>query len=230
MKDRSIYILIFWCLIFFPSFAKEEENTPKHLPNNKESDKVIGYFRCCNDSLKYKSALFLLSNMPFNYSICGDNIDEYEKACRKIAYKPKELRSKLYKQVSTNINKNSWKPVSDICMLNSQYLINYINKSVDNWENQTWSKEYSWDDFFNYVLPYRISNEPLSNWHQTIDIEYPYLNGSHYWSNRGIQFDFSKAILSSSDTCHVIGASKDKVVSLNQNNSKVSFHFFQKCL
>lgn len=176
MKQKNcwVYILLFLSCIVFCSSHKNDDRLVAypHATNNRhELEKVIEHFKNSTDTLKYKAALFLIQNMPYNYSIYGDNMPEYETAYHAIARKSKESRSQEYLQLSKNIDKSTWKAISDIQTINANFLISHINETVDNWRSQTWAKEYSQNDFFNYVLPYRIANETLSDWHHTIDAE-----------------------------------------------------------
>ncbi len=226
-KCLWIYSALFSICVIFTSSSKKNSMLvayPHATNNQHELEKVLMYFKNNADSLKYESALFLIQNMPYNFSIYGDNIEEYEKACKEIASMPKELRTQEYFQLSKNIDKSTWKAIPDIQTINADFLTKYVNETVDNWRKQTWSKEYSKNDFFNYVLPYRIANETLSNWHRTIDTEYPYLNKNCFWSNHGIRYDYSQAILSNnSESTHEMGAVKGVAMSLNTPNAKVTF-------
>lgn len=73
---------------------------------------VLNYFKnnTGKDSLKYKAALFLIKNMPYNYSIYGENVQEYEDSCN-------ELHLNLKKSEAKNIYNIQIAPIPIIGML-----------------------------------------------------------------------------------------------------------------
>lgn len=68
--------------------------------------------------------------------------------------------SKIYGDF--NLNKNEKK--YDIKTIDSVYLCENIELAYDAWQKYPWSKSYSFQDFCEYILPYRIGNEKLTNW------------------------------------------------------------------
>lgn len=56
------------------------------------------------------------------------------------------------------------KNVSDVSVVSSDLLIENIDLAFEAWRRRKWSKYYSFEGFCDYVLPYRINNEPLENW------------------------------------------------------------------
>jgi hypothetical protein len=54
--------------------------------------------------------------------------------------------------------------VYDIDIITSDYLIENIDMAYNQWQNLSWNKNLSFGDFCEYLLPYRLGNEPLENW------------------------------------------------------------------
>ncbi|MDG1137252.1 MAG: hypothetical protein P8N28_03230, partial [Phycisphaerales bacterium] len=54
--------------------------------------------------------------------------------------------------------------VEDTQSISAAYLIENIDLAFSSWQNNPWSKELSFEDFCEYVLPYRGSNEPVEFW------------------------------------------------------------------
>ncbi len=216
--DWILNVLILFCVMNHAIIVHSQT-----LFSSSVQTRVLDYFKnnAIRDSLKYKSALFLIKNMPYNYSIYGENVQEYEDSCQRIAFEPQEIRSQKYLQYSNSTNTNNWHAISDIKKLDAGYLINYVNETVDMWLKQPWSKNYSCDDFINYVLPYRVSYETLSDWRHTISTEYPYLNSEYFWSNRGVRFNYLQAELDSACVGTLLGTSNDSIIVMKSNSSAI---------
>lgn len=76
-----------------------------------------------------------------------------------------------------HINKNNYKFILDSLNLHiktdlmydtqyidPQYLIENCNKAFYAWKNYPWSKGYTKSIFYEYILPYRINKENLTDW------------------------------------------------------------------
>lgn len=48
--------------------------------------------------------------------------------------------------------------------MTADYLINNIDHAFKVWKHRPWNKTLGFDDFCELILPYRIGNEPLSDW------------------------------------------------------------------
>lgn len=55
---------------------------------------------------------------------------------------------------------------NDIAEADSAYLCDNIDWSFKVWEEQLWGRNVSFEDFCEYILPYRVGNEALSSWRQ----------------------------------------------------------------
>ena len=65
--------------------------------------------------------------------------------------------------------------VYDARCIKSEYLINEINAAFNSWECSPWREEIGFEDFCEYILPYRVVDEPLSSWRDSLRSEYDYL-------------------------------------------------------
>lgn len=137
--------------------------------NRSELEKVLKHYR--NDSLKYSAACFLIENMIGKYSVLpSDSKDKYRQvldclpeedpiswdAGKSIVW---HVLDSLSKRMGQNLRK-----VRDLETVSSEFLINNIDQAFSVWKSSPFTRYYSLDDFFHFVLPYRISNEPLSDW------------------------------------------------------------------
>ena len=67
---------------------------------------------------------------------------------------------KKWKQVSFY----SLPKVYDAQVITSNYLIENIDLAFKVWKKYPWNRSLDFDDFCEFILPYRIDNEPLSSW------------------------------------------------------------------
>ena len=137
--------------------------------NRKELEKVLHHYqKNPADSLKYKAACFLIENMPFYTYSYGEQLENYKSYYTWL----KKSKSKTPQQVVDSIKKiyGPMKEPSkkrDIMEIDSAYLCRNIDWAFKVWQEQPWGKNISFETFCEYILPYRIGDEPLSYWRET---------------------------------------------------------------
>lgn len=136
--------------------------------NRSELEKVLRrYQENPADSLKYKAACFLIMNMPFyNYPV-GEQLDNYKTYYIWLKDYPKKTPTEIadsVKNVFGAMEKLETK--RDILEIDSAYLCHNIDWAYKVWQEQPWGKNVSFDVFCEYLLPYRIDDEPLSYWRE----------------------------------------------------------------
>lgn len=137
--------------------------------NRKELEKVLHYYRInLADSLKYKAACFLIENIPFYTYSDGEQLENYKSYYTWL----KKSKGKTPQQVVDSIKKiyGPMKEPSkkrDIMEIDSAYLCHNIDWAFKVWQEQPWGKNISFETFCEYILPYRIGDEPLSYWRET---------------------------------------------------------------
>lgn len=146
--------------------------------NREELEKVLLHFRNDPDPLKYKAARFLIENMPYHYSFEGRGMEQYDSIYLVMASSPHELRDSILSASLESIDFSDKKGVSDARNMDADRLIKIIDEACDAWQKSPWKKDYPEDIFLEYVLPYRIYNEQLSDWQTTVDEEFPYLRSN----------------------------------------------------
>lgn len=145
--------------------------------NRAELEKVLNrYSTKPADSLKYRAACFLIENMPGYHYYEGEELDKhsiYFKLLAESDRNPKEILDSLG-VVYGDFNIGNLKIKHDIHEIDSAYLCENIDLAFEVWQKQPWGKNISFHDFCEYILPYRIGNEKLTNWRK----EYLELYGS----------------------------------------------------
>lgn len=137
--------------------------------NRPELEKVLEHYR--GDSLKYRAACFLIENMIGKYSVLPSGAgDKYRQVLSSLPGEDPvswESGKSVVWHVLDSVSKRTGqdvREVKDLETVSSDFLISNIDRAFGVWESSPFTRYYSLDDFFHYVLPYRISNEPLSDW------------------------------------------------------------------
>ena len=135
--------------------------------NNKvELEKVLAHYQ--DDKLKYEAACFLIENMDAHYCYASKEIDEYYQEMDSIFSLPVQHDS-IYKNAYVHAStkngslRNHEMVLWDHQTLKAEELIKQIDEAFTMWQ-QPWNKDVSFEMFCNYVLPYRITTEPISDW------------------------------------------------------------------
>lgn len=194
--------------------------------NRQELEKVLAYFEDDEDPLKCEAACFLIENMPYHYAPKGENVDYVDSVYLAMSEYPKEQREKVFKELLKAKDLPNGRPEIDIRTVKADYLIKSIDEACDFWHEVAWSKEYDTSLFFDYVLPYRLLDEPQSDWKKTIRQVFPLLHQNKILSTRGWRLEAETLKLKNCSASDKAGASHDKYVQLNQKGAKVSFDVY----
>lgn len=129
--------------------------------------------RYASDSLKLKAAEFLIEHTSLYYSYKGDDMDHYLKQFELFGsgkYSSMEVVDSVRRKYGfINPYRSEMKPDTEI---SPDYLISNIEWAFKVWREQPWGKNVSFDDFCEYILPYRIDDEPLKPWREKIYNEF----------------------------------------------------------
>lgn len=221
MKQFTIFILTALLLCSCDrdlSFALEQAGV-----NRSELETVLKHYQEEGDNFNLESAKFLIQNMPFNYSYEGSMVEALDSLIEQTAYVSDNKRGKNIDDQLANIRGDMHLAV-DIRKVKADYLIKIIDHACDAWRNAPWSGQYDKEVFYEYVLPYRLHNEILSDWHQGIDAVFPYYVRPYLLSRRGVQYEAERAELVGCDTKEAVGTSEGKSVWMKGETSEVRFH------
>ena len=129
--------------------------------NRAELEKVLRHYE--DDDRKYYAACYLIEHMADCYSYRSDRIDSLMKLKVLATFESREWIDSVDAAWGVFSYKGERK-VYDCRVITSDYLINHIDHAFAVWDSRPWSKHYTLDDFCQWVLPYRIADEPLSAW------------------------------------------------------------------
>lgn len=140
--------------------------------NRAELEKVLNHY--AEDSLKYKAACFLIENMPYHYYYTGEEVD-YEKQFFKMLHEttlsPEVIADSLNRgKMNEQFGKTELK--YDIQEMDSAYLVRNIDWAFKVWHEQPWGKKVSFENFCEYMLPYRVGDECPVEWRERLYDKY----------------------------------------------------------
>ena len=184
---RVVFLFVFTCAVCGCTRYSEEvmESLTLAGENRGELVKVLKHYQRGQDTLKYKAASFLISNMKWHH-----NQMQFEKQdtsllnlWRKIDYLYTSLvrnrtdallqtpsleqkffdyglvTAKLMKMTSIPLPVFLRHSVSDLENLSAEFLIEHIDNAFQVWETSYLAKELTFSQFCEYILPYRSMTE-----------------------------------------------------------------------
>lgn len=140
--------------------------------NRVELEKVLFHYR--HDSVKYKAACFLISNMPYHFFYGGPALENYYTYYRSTKGREREVIQIVdsLENISGKFSLDKFNIISDLQVLDSTYLVQNIDWAFKVWKEQPWGKNVSFTDFCEYILPYKIDNEKPSKWREHLYYTY----------------------------------------------------------
>lgn len=170
----------------FSKYQELSDTLELSSTNKTELLKVLDHYEKMDDSLKYKAAVFLIKHMKHHFTYSGEGLETYDlffdtiKPLWKIeTLSPRDKRIQTRK-IADSLNVRSvaqtLELIPDPQFIKSSYLIENIDLAFKAWEGYPWSRTHvSFEDFCKYILPYKVYNEPIQSWRDTIMKRYHWL-------------------------------------------------------
>lgn len=199
------YILFIRCLFitFLITLFASCQDTPPNLEkvlklagdNRKELEKVIAHYQEPRDSLKLKAAYFLITKiMPYEsynaiedkriYTLFKSLKDSLAPFSRKENEGNYVVRDKIIKGVldqyelkNGKLSNTGTQLKGDLQTIPASFLIENIDYAFEAW-NLPWSKKYNFEQFCEYILPYRSGKEHPNDWRKYFFNELKYYRDS----------------------------------------------------
>ena len=180
---KRLFILI---LNFTPLLATAQKQYPADVEavlqqtktNRGELEKALQYFYNTKDQQKIKAINFLVSNMDIHAS---ETYYWADSSGNKILFDelkyPDFLSSiKAFDSLKKEYTKIHPTPqhIPDIETIKANFLIDNTEKAFTAWKTSP-SKNTSFENFCEYILPYRISVEPLQSWRTAYNNKYAFI-------------------------------------------------------
>jgi len=162
-----IPIVLFFFLPDFTSYPKSLDPIFRKAGNNQlELKKAIRHYSWfASDSLKRKAIIFLIENMDVHFSNQSIQWEKFQVELDSL-FKKKTDPAQLNPLFDSIYKKHDWSDVryiSDLQAVNAKFLIQNVDEAFEAWQSP-YAKHLSFEDFCEYILPYRVGEEPLSDW------------------------------------------------------------------
>lgn len=135
--------------------------------NRAELFRVIRHYQDGKDTLKLGAALFLMENMTDKCYLTGRSVDEYYTfidsvyQLRQEEYDIPAIYNELKEKATYLKERPSVNP--DVQTLSADYLIENIEGAFAVW-SRPWNRHLSFEEFCEYILPYRVGTEMPEIW------------------------------------------------------------------
>jgi hypothetical protein len=196
MKKGFIAVTLF-IFIYTHAFQQVKQDIPLKWDENIESvlresgknrtelEKALNYFRQNGDSLKYKAICFLIEDIDIHYSMSyywADTLNQ-PVAFSELNYATFEESHKAFEELKKKTPGIHPVPVKyrDIDSIKGDFLIDNVERAFEVWK-RPWAKDLPFDMFCEYLLPYRMSIEPLQQWRQKYYEKFSWITDSAFHS------------------------------------------------
>ena len=173
MKQKSIYVILLATACCWTACRPQPTPLEAALEaagtNRPELEKVLAHYQ--GDSLKLRAAEFLIENMPCHYAYSGKELRKYHAYFERFAASawrgPGFVLDSLLEADGAFVP-DSLHKVPDLQAVKADFLICHIDFAFKVWRGQPWGRNVTFDDFLEFILPYRVGTEELSCWREDI--------------------------------------------------------------
>lgn len=151
--------------------------------NGQELVKVIKHYRDLGDNEKLRAAYFLIENLPFHTHFVGEGVANYKKLFSKLLNVPEARREEFeliwdsLKAEEGKVFPGAIRPADDVATISSKFLIAHIEAAFRAWK-YPWARHLTFQEFCDYILPYKVVNEEPAEWNMDIQQKYNWLTGA----------------------------------------------------
>ena len=137
--------------------------------NRQELEKVLSHY--VGDTLKQDAARFLIENMPGHYTLNSSQLAAYRAEMDSLYPDMSSVVKRVIYSVPwhNDFELDSCCLIEDVRVIKGDYLIRHIDNAFAMWKGCSWLKDLSFEDFCEYLLPYRLGDEPLAEQDETYD-------------------------------------------------------------
>lgn len=171
-KVREIVIILLLPFIYMSCNMEEQSYSNERLDlalslsgaNRYELEKVIRHYsQFKRDSLSLKAALFLIENMPGHYTLESQYLRLHRQQMDSLYPHISKIEKIIFYTLPIYHNENLsvCDSIEDVNTIKADFLIKHIDNKMKMWKECSWLKNISFQDFCEYLLPYRMSYEPL---------------------------------------------------------------------
>lgn len=169
MKTKGRNAVCILCAGLALAACRNGETVPDCAGDNRaELEKVLAHYK--SDPLKLEAARFLIENMDAHYYYGGETVDAYYRSMDSLFRHRDGDRGfwnlqydSIIRLYGAGLDADMARRRCDAEHLKAGFLIAAIDSAFSVWR-RNWNKQYDFDVFCRYVLPYRVGEEPPSPW------------------------------------------------------------------
>lgn len=134
------------------------------IQQNQIKNEVLWHYN--GNPEKRRAARYLLKYLSFHYSYDTDTYNEYCQRIKQVWNNEMPVDSMMSQSADLSHHYSQYmKTYNDADIITPDFLIWNIDKSFELWEKSPHLKHLSFDDFCEYVLPYKcLDGQPLTTW------------------------------------------------------------------
>ncbi len=137
--------------------------------NRGQLERVLARYQASRDTLKLEAAAFLIANMADHSYVRLSLVDSLKREVLLdvLAYPTYEVLQSVVDSIEKargELDYERRETYPDLRTISARLLAENIDYAFRAWRERPWAQHLSFDDFREYVLPYRGSNEPLESW------------------------------------------------------------------
>lgn len=173
IKYLFLIQIVFLIISCSPMSTKLKDAIYKSKENKIELEKLLSHYSSNpRDSMKLKAAIFLIENMPGHITLVGKEIDRNNLNVELANVNQSYFTKKVMKMTPLRVPsiRDALVRREDITNIKADYLIHHIDKTFEIWQTRPWLKSLQFDDFCEYLLPYRVEEEFMDYWLDSVPL------------------------------------------------------------
>jgi hypothetical protein len=136
--------------------------------------KVIDHYKQSGDEQKLLAAYYLIGNMEDKYGVYYPESADFFKLLSgvdslRVANASSDRIDNFVDRAweegfGNSHNRMPRQQIRDMDVITADFLIENIDLAFKVWKEKPWCQHLGFDEFCEWILPYRVNNEPLQNW------------------------------------------------------------------
>ncbi|MDE7115152.1 MAG: hypothetical protein K2O56_01840, partial [Muribaculaceae bacterium] len=129
------------------------------------------------DGERGEAAAYLVRGMTGQYGVCGTGLDSIENLYHQLPQRNGSWQfDSLQLAAGNRYADMPRQKTADLQTMNADYLIRNLDDAWEQKETRSWNRDLSLSDFCELLLPYRIGDEPLTEWRKAYRAAYDSLS------------------------------------------------------
>lgn len=175
IKIPKVRLVFLVAILGVLSVINAESNSP--TTRHKVLEEVLEHYSSPADSLKRAAATFLFDNMEGHSYMTFDLVDTVGSVIDfdVLNYTNYEGLVASFDTLEDKHGLLDFKKrdvIKDDSAITASFLIEHIDLAFTAWQNRPWARDFSFNQFCEFILPYRGSNEPLEQWRTYFSTRY----------------------------------------------------------